>query len=91
MGGKIRVGTKTQIRLRRGKQLFKSVFTKDRSKVKDTEVKLVKILNEEEAVFIFPSKNNELYILFCESDIVTYAESLDYFIEEDISKGDKNE
>ena len=82
MGGKVRVGTKTQIRLRRGKQLFKSVFPKDRSKVKDIDVKLAAVLNEEEALFIFPSKNNELYILFCESDITTYAESLDYFIEE---------
>ena len=81
MGGKVRVGTKTKIRLRRGKQLFKSVFPKDRSKVKDTDVKLVTVLSEEEAVFVFPSKNNELYILFCESDIMTYAESLDYFIE----------
>ena len=83
MGGKIRVGTKTKIRLRRGKQLFKSVFPKDRSKVKDTDIKLVEILNEEEAVFIFPSKNNKLYILFCESDIMTYADSLDYLIEEE--------
>ena len=91
MGGKVRVGTKTKIRLRRGRQLFKSVFPKDRSKVKDTDVKLTTVLNEEEAVFIFPSKNNKLYILFCDDDIITYAESLDYFIEEDISKGDKNE
>lgn len=81
MGGKIRVGTKTQIRIRRGRQLFKSVFPKDRSKVKDTDIKLVSTLSEEEALFIFPSKNNELYILFCESDIITYAESLDYFID----------
>ena len=91
MGGKVRVGTKTQIRIRRGKKLFKKVFPKDKGKIKDTNIKLVTVLNEEEAVFIFPSKNNELYILFCESDIMTYAESLDYFIEEDISKGDKNE
>lgn len=81
MGGKVRVGTKTQIRIRRGKKLFKSVFPKDRSKIEDTNVKLAIVLNEEEAVFMFPSKNNELYILFCESDIITYAESLDYFIE----------
>lgn len=85
MGGKVRVGTKTQIRIRRGKKLFKNVFPKDRSKVKDTDIKLVMVLNEEEAIFIFPSKNNELYILFCESDIMTYAESLDYFTEEGIN------
>ena len=90
MGGKVRVGTKTQIRIRRGKKLFKSVFPKDRSKVKDTDIKLAMVLNEEEALFMFPSKNNELYILFCESDIVTYAESLDYFIEEDINKERQN-
>ena len=82
MGGKVRVGTKTQIRIRRGKKLFKSVFPKDRSKIKDTDIKLATILNEEEAVFMFPSKNNKLYILFHESDIITYAESLDYFTEE---------
>ena len=83
MGGKVRVGTKTQIRIRRGKKLFKGVFPKDRSKIKDTDIKLAAVLNEEEAVFIFPSKNNELYVLFCESDIMTYADSLDYFITEE--------
>ena len=91
MGGKVRVGTKTQIRIRRGKRLFKNVFPKDKGKIKDTDIKLITTLNEEEAIFIFPSKNNELYILFCESDIMTYADSLDYFIEKDISEESLNE
>ena len=90
MGGNTRVGTKTQIRIRRGKKLLKRVFPKDKYKIKDTDIKLAAILSRDEAVFIFPSKTNELYILFCESDIVTYAESLDYFIEEGIEKENLN-
>ena len=79
MGGKTRVGTKTRLRMSRGKKLFKKAFPKDRSKVQDSNIKLVGLIGDEEALFEFPSKNNTLYILFSENTIITYAEDTEYF------------
>lgn len=77
MGGKTRVGTKTRLRMSRGRKLFKAMFPKDRSKVQDSNIKLVGLPSDEEAMFKFESKNNILYITFNENIIITYTEDME--------------
>lgn len=79
MGGKMRVGTKGNIRLSRGKKLFKKVFPKDRCKINNSNIELVG-LNGEEAIFRFATKNNKLYVMFHQNDITTYNEDGDFIL-----------
>ena len=76
----MRVGTKSNLRLSRGRSLFKSIYPKDRAKINNSEVKLVGV-HGEEAVFKFTTKNNELYVMFHENDITTYSEDGEFTYE----------
>lgn len=70
---------KSNIRMRKGRKLFRVIHEGDSSQIKATDIKFLYMISEEEALFEFPSRKNKLWVVFHKDDITTYSDEEDMF------------
>ena len=70
--------TLSSYRQRKSIKLFKSIFDK-----KPTDIEFILKVDDNGAVFKVFDNVDEIFALFYDNDLMTYADSLDYFVEEE--------
>jgi len=80
MGGEIKVGTKTKVRLSIGRKIFKDVFYERKIKMSNINAEFIGVVNDNESLFKFENNGSTIYILFYKNIALSYGESEDYYV-----------
>lgn len=74
----MRPTTLSRFRVSKTTKLFKSVYGH-----RPTNIHFVKLIGTEEAIFKVISETEQMFVVFHNNDLMSYADSLDYYLTEE--------